>query len=314
MLNIGLDIMGGDYAPQAVLEGCEKALPLLDSNTTLHLFGQQELIENFLQNSSMNTRQLSVHHAEEVIGMEEQPVRAFQQKKNSSLGLGFRQLAMGEISAFASAGNSGAVMVGAMGSLGTVEGVSRPCALGLFPKISGGYHLLADVGINVEVRPEMLVDFALLASQYASAVLHIEDPLVALMNTGEEESKGNAVYRQAHNLLRQHESIRFFGNLEPRDFYTGEADISVCDGFTGNIFLKQAEAFYDLVRKRGVSDEYLDRFNYEQYGGTPILGLNGNVILGHGISGAEAIKNMILSTERIAENRLSEKIKLAIHS
>lgn len=314
MLNIGLDIMGGDYAPQAVLEGCEKAMPLLDSNTRLHLFGQQQIITSFLEKSSLDADRLKVVDAPEVIGMEEQPVRAFQQKRNSSLGLGFGYLEKGAISAFASAGNSGAVMVGAMGSLGTIEGISRPCALGVFPKLNGGVHLLADVGVNTDVRPEMLVDFAQLAIQYATAVLGMEYPKTALLNTGEEESKGNNIYRQAHQLLKANENINFVGNLEPREFYTADVDISVCDGFTGNIFLKQAEAFYDLVRQRGVKDEYLDRFNYEQYGGTPILGLNGNVILGHGVSGAEAIKNMILSTEMIARNRLSEKIKMAIHS
>ena len=191
--------------------------------------------------------------------------------------------------------------------------MDRPFAATAFPQVDDSPHLLLDVGINVDSRPQQFTQFALLGSIYAKEVFGIENPRVALLNTGAEESKGSALYQKAHSQLKTVKEINFVGNLEARDFYEGKADVSVCDGFTGNVFLKQAEGFYNLFKQKGVQHPFLEKFNYEQYGGTPILGLRGNVVLGHGASSAEAIKNMILATERLAEVKLATRIENLIN-
>ena len=309
MAGIGVDIMGGDYAPQIVLEGCRQVVSSLAEDTRLFLFGPSDLIEEyFSKNTDIDQSRIEIVHAPEVIGMDEQPVKALQQKKNSSILVGMRHLAERKLKAFASAGHSGAMMVAAMHTLGTVDGFDRPCAATAFPQKSQNPHLLLDVGINNEVKPELLTQFALLGSIYSQLMYGIENPRVGLLNTGSEPGKGNTLYQNAFRLLEETPGINFVGNTEARDFYEGIADVSVCDGFTGNIFLKQAEGMYRLLKEQGVKHPYLDEFNYENYGGTPILGLQGNVVLGHGASSALAIRNMILTTEKLADINLAAKI------
>lgn len=301
--------MGGDQAPQVVLEGFLRALPMLKEETRIQLIGPEEHIGSFLADHSVDDDRVRVIHAPEHIGMEEHPVKALQQKQNSTLNIGFHLLAKGELQSFASAGNSGAVMVAAMNALGTIEGIDRPCAVSAFPLPGGSHNILLDVGINVDVRPHQFAQFAKLGGIYAREVYGIREPRIGLLNTGAEESKGNILYQKGHAVLKNLKEFTFVGNIEARDFYEGLADVTVCDGFTGNIFLKQAEGFYSLIKQRSVQDSFLEKFNYERYGGTPILGLNGNVLLGHGISGPEAIKNMIFAGEKVAEVKLSEKIQ-----
>lgn len=309
MTNIGIDIMGGDSAPKVTLEGSAKVLPLLGDDTCLHLIGPEEIINDFLVSNGLeNDNRLKVIHAPEAIGMDEHPVKALQQKKNSSMAVGFGMLALKKIDGFASAGNSGAVMVGALNALKPIEGVMRPCVVSAFPQKNDSHNILVDVGINVDAKPEMLVQFAKLGEVYARLVYGVENPRIGLLNTGEEEGKGSLLYQKAHELLRSSKDITFVGNLEARDFYDNRVDVTVCDGFTGNVFLKQAEAFYNLLQYRDIKDPFLDKFNYERYGGTPILGVNGNVVLGHGVSGPTAIANMILATEQVAKAKLSENI------
>lgn len=316
MAGIGVDIMGGDYAPQVVLEGCESALSVLSPETSLVLFGPAEYItEKGAPTLAKYRDRLSVIDAPEVIGMHEQPVKALQQKPQSSILVGMKYLAQGKLGAFASAGHSGALMVAAMHTIGTVEGIDRPCAVSAFPQKSEHPNLLLDVGINNEVKPEQLRQFAILGSIYAQLNHGIKNPRVGLLNTGSEPGKGNSLYQKAYALLDQMERINFIGNLEARDFYDGLVDVSVCDGFTGNVFLKQAEGMYRLLKDKGVEHPYLDEFNYENYGGTPILGLKANVVLGHGASSARAIKNMILTAEKLAQIKLASKIEnLTINS
>lgn len=309
MINIGIDIMGGDKAPEVTLEGSAKVLPELGKDTRLYLIGPQQLINDFLEaNGLADSDQIVVVDAQEAIGMDEHPVKALQQKKNSSLAVGFGLLAHQKIQGFASAGNSGAVMVGALNALKPIEGVMRPCVVSAFPQKGDGHNILVDVGINVDAKPEMLLQFAKLGEVYSRLVYGVESPRVGLLNTGEEEGKGSLLYQKAHEILKNSKDITFVGNLEARDFYENRADVTVCDGFTGNVFLKQAEAFYNLLQFRDIKDPFLDKFNYERYGGTPILGVNGNVILGHGVSGPTAIANMILATEKVAQAKLSENI------
>jgi glycerol-3-phosphate acyltransferase PlsX len=179
------------------------------------------------------------------------------------------------------------------------------------PKESGNYSIILDVGTNADCKPDVLYQFGILGSLMAENIYKISKPRVALLNIGEESEKGNLVAQAAHALMRDSKDFNFIGNVEGRDLFNGKADVIVCDGFTGNIVLKQAESFYTMIKKRGRSDEYFDRFNYENYGGTPILGINSNVIIGHGISNEVAIKNMILLAKDVVESKLSEKIKQA---
>ena len=302
--------MGGDYAPQVVLEGCQQVLTKLSADTHLYLFGPSDLISNHFEHSDdLANGRITIVHAPEVIGMHEPPVKALQQKRESSILVGMKYLAQGMIESFASAGHSGAMMVAAMHTMGTVDGIDRPCAATAFPQRSEHPHLLLDVGINNEVRPEMLAQFALLGSIYSRLIYEIEDPRVGLLNTGSEPGKGNTLYQNAYKILESQEGINFIGNTEARDFYNGIADVSVCDGFTGNVFLKQAEGMYRLLKDKGVEHPYLDEFNYENYGGTPILGLKGNVVLGHGASSALAIENMVLTAEKLAQIDLAANIE-----
>jgi glycerol-3-phosphate acyltransferase PlsX len=180
------------------------------------------------------------------------------------------------------------------------------------PKEKGGYGVLLDVGSNADCKPELLVQFAYLGSMYASNVLGIENPKVGLINIGEEPEKGNQLALSTHQLLNEASEINFIGNIEGRDLFNQKADVMVCDGFTGNVLLKQAEAFYWLIRKRSISDPYFDRFNYENYGGTPILGVKSTVIVGHGISNKIAIKNMVLLAYDVEKAGLTDKIKAVL--
>ena len=168
-----------------------------------------------------------------------------------------------------------------------------------------------DVGTNADCKPDVLYQFGILGSTFAKHIYNIENPKVGLLNIGEEEEKGNLLTQSAHQLMKGSNDFNFIGNIEGRDVFSDAVDVIVCDGFTGNVVLKEAEAFYELTKKRGIQDEYFDRFNYEIYGGTPILGINSNVMIGHGISSPLAIKNMLLLAYDVVENKLSDKIKQA---
>jgi glycerol-3-phosphate acyltransferase PlsX len=312
MINIGIDIMGGDLAPIATLKGSVSFLAELKGDTRLHLVGPAQIIEGWLaENKIILPDNCVVVDAPQTIEMGEHPVKALQAKPQSSLNVGFGMLAAGKLNGFASAGNSGAVMVAAMHALKLIEGVNRPCAIGVFPQLNGNTNILVDVGINVDAKPEMLVQFAQLGATYAKVVHQIENPRIGLLNTGAEPGKGSLLYQRAHELLSNSKDLTFTGNIEARDFYDGTVDVTVCDGFTGNVFLKQAEGFYQLVAHQQIKDSFLEKFNYELYGGTPILGVRGNVVLGHGVSSPKAITNMIHATEKIARAKLSEHLTKA---
>jgi glycerol-3-phosphate acyltransferase PlsX len=232
-------------------------------------------------------------------------------KPKSSISVGLNWLATRKIDVFSGTGNTGAMLVGSIYKSTTIPGVIRPCITSTLPTITGGKTVLLDVGSNADCKADVLSQFAVLGSIYAQHVYGKKKPKVALLNIGEEESKGNLLTIAAHELLKSSDEINFIGNVEGRDIFTGVADVIVCDGYTGNVVLKQAEGIYSLIKKRGISDEYFDRFNYENYGGTPILGIRGNVIIGHGISNDIAIKNMLLHSYEVASSGLAKKIKKA---
>ena len=310
-MKIGLDIMGGDYAPNATILGAIEAHKQLSFNQHLVLIGDKEVALPILAANNFNSDLFEYIHTTEVIGMGEHPTKAILQKPNSSISLGFQMLKEDKLDSFASAGNTGAMLVGAMFSVKAISGVIRPAIASIIPKIKGGFGILLDVGANADCKPEMLLQFAILGSIYAKHIHHIENPKAGLMNIGEEEEKGNMLAQATYALLKSSEMINFYGNLEGRDVFNDKADIIVCDGFTGNIVLKLAESFYVLTLKKGMKDDFFDRFNYEQYGGSPILGVNAPVIIGHGISTPTAIKNMLLLSKEMVETKLIDQFKAA---
>ena len=310
-MKIGIDIMGGDYAPREITLGAIEAHGSL-SGDTLVLLGDEEKILPILREQNVSPDRFQIVHTPEVIEMADNPTKAITQKPRSSIAVGFSMLQSGELDAFSSAGNTGAMMVGAMFSVKAIPGILRPGISSVLPKEDGSFGLILDVGVNADCKPEVLCQFGLLGSLFAQHVYHIENPRVGLMNIGEEEEKGNLVTKEAHQLMKASRDFHFIGNVEGRDLFSQKTDVIVCDGFTGNVILKEAESFYTLIKKRGIRDEYFDRFNYESYGGTPILGINSTVLIGHGISNARTIKNMILLSRDIAHVRLSEKIAAAV--
>lgn len=307
-MRIGIDIMGGDYAPQATVKGAVLARTELDSSVELVLIGDSTEIHSLLKEYKADFSQFTIIHASDVIGMGDNPTRAIVQKPDSSISVGFKLLKEGEIDSFASAGNSGAMLVGAVLSVKTIPGIIRPCLSSIIPKENGGLGFFLDVGANADCKPEMLQQFAIIGSLMAEYVYHIPKPKVGLMNIGEEDEKGNALTKESFPLIKNLKDINFVGNVEGRDLFNDKTDVIVCDGFTGNIILKLAESFYFLLRKHHFNNDYFERFNYENYGGTPILGINKPVIIGHGISNAKTIKNMILFSKEVIEARLAEKI------
>jgi phosphate acyltransferase len=310
-MKIGIDILGGDFAPEAPLEGVILAHKELPSPVRIVLIGDEEQIRSGLASMGFDATQVDIVHATDVIGMGEHPVRAFSQKPNSTIAAGFRLMKEGKLDAFSSCGNSGAMLVGAMYTIKSIAGIIRPCITTAFPKESGGFNLLLDVGTNADCKPDVLYQFAILGKLYAKHVFGISDPKVGLLNIGEEPEKGNLVAQATYTMMNDSRDFNFVGNVEGRHIFSDVADVIVCEGFTGNVVLKFAEAFYSKIKKRGIDDDYFNRFNYELYGGTPILGVNGNVIIGHGISSPVAIKNMLMLSKNIVEADLPEKIKLA---
>jgi glycerol-3-phosphate acyltransferase PlsX len=311
-MKIGLDVMGGDYAPDATIDGAILAQKKLSNSDRIFLFGPEEIIQEKLVEKGSDPKLFTVIHAPDVIGMGERPIKAYTHKPESSIAKGFKYLKHKDVDSFASAGNSGATMVGAMYSVNNINGVIRPATLTIVPKENGGMNMMLDIGTNPDIKPDILYQFAILGSIYAKYVLGIRNPKVGLLNIGEEEEKGNLLCQSAFRLMKDSDDFNFYGNVEGRDLFKDKADVIVCDGFTGNIVLKQIEAMYRLMVKRNIRDEFFDKFNYENYGGSPILGVNSNVVIGHGISNAKAIKNMILLSKDIHDANLTKKIKRAM--
>lgn len=313
-MKIGIDILGGDFAPDANISGAVLARKELPTDARIVLIGDKDQIFSGLSSLGENPSDYEVVHAPDVITMHDHPTKAIPSKPNSSIAVGFDLLAQKEIDVFASTGNTGAMLVGSIFKLGTINNILRPCITTVMPTIDGGQSILLDVGANSDCKPEVLQQFAVLGSLYSKHVFGNEQPKVALLSIGEEESKGNIATVAAHKLIAESNELNFIGNIEGRDLFVGKADVVVCDGFTGNIVLKQAEGMYGLLRKRGIKDDaYFNRFNYENYGGTPVLGVNGNVIIGHGISNDIAVKNMILLAHETAKSQLPSKINEAFN-
>ena len=308
-MRIGIDIMGGDYAPKKTVHGAILALKELPKNTTEVLFGRKNEILSELKQHEFSADKFEIVDCSEVIRMEEHATKAYRSKPDSSISKGFEYLAKGEIDGFASAGNTGAMFVGGFYAVKAIPGIIRPPLTVLIPREDGGVTVLLDVGANTDCKPDVLYQFGTLGSLFSQYVCGIKNPKVSLLNLGEEKTKGNLLTQAAYTLMEDNPDYTFIGNCEGRDIFNSKSDVIVCDGFTGNIALKEIEGIYNIMKKRGLLDDFFKRFNYENYGGTPILGLNKTVIIGHGISNEIAIKNMIMLTKNIVEADLVNKIK-----
>ncbi|NCA30281.1 MAG: phosphate acyltransferase [Chitinophagia bacterium] len=287
-MNIGIDMMGGDYAPLETVKGVQQYLAHSENN--LYCIGEETQLKTLFQTHGISSPFLHIIPATEVIGYHEHPTKALKEKPNSSIAIGFKLLVTGEIDAFLSAGNTGAMLVGAMFSIKPIKGVLRPTIATLLPKLNGKTGLLVDVGLNADCKPEQLNQFGILGNLYAKHILNI-------------------LAQATYPLLKENTAIKFIGNIEGRDVFNDKADVIVCDGFTGNIILKTAEAMYDAAAHQNLqNDSFFGRFHFENYGGTPVLGVNKPVIIGHGISNAKAFYNMILLAEKMIQTRFCEII------
>ena len=281
--------MGGDFAPEAAVQGAVLALEAIGPDSRIVLFGDEAKIKAVLEAEGCSAERFDIVATTEVIEMGDHPAKAFQAKADSSITVGFGYLAKGAINGFASAGSTGAMMVGSMYAVKPIEGVIRPTISSIVPTIAGRPALLLDVGLNVDCKPEVLAQYGLIGSIYAEAVLGIGKPRVAVLNIGEEETKGNAQTKATYELLKEDGRINFVGNT----------------------VLKMAEGLYRINKELGGGNAFWDAMNYENVGGTPVLGVNAPVIIGHGISSARAIKSMILSTEQCIKADLTVKLQHA---
>jgi phosphate acyltransferase len=324
-MKIALDAMGGDRAPAAVVHGAVWAAR--DFGLTVQLVGRPEVIKAELAKHETAGLDLPIIPANEVIEMHEHPSAAVKNKKDSSMVVGMRSVKAGESDAFVTAGNSGGALAGALFGLGRIKGIKRPALSSVFPNDSlYGFCFMLDIGANTDVRPEYLLEFAIMGHHYASQVLNISNPRVGLLSTGEEEDKGNILIQEVTPLLKA-SSLNFIGNVEGKDIPLGLADVVVTDGFTGNIYIKGAEGVASMIQKkleqeirarplamvgallaRSAFRALKTKLDYREFGGGPLLGINGIVIVAHGRSDAYAIRNAI----RVAKHATEKDIVTVI--
>jgi len=312
-MKIGVDVMGGDFAPDAIIEGAVDTLKHLSADETLFLLGDEGSILAKLDEMKTSRSLFSIVPTSQFIEMGDHPAKAFSQKKDSSIAVGYAMLKNNLLDGFCSAGNTGAMLVGASYTVNVIPGVFRPALATILPCIDGRDSVILDIGLNPDCKPDVLLQYGILGSLYAKFVLGIGNPSVGLLNIGEEETKGTSAVKAAFELMKEHPGLNFTGNVEGHAlFHENITDVVVCDGFVGNIVLKQAEAFYSISKKINISHPFIERFNFENIGGTPIVGINANVVIGHGISKRKAVMNMILQTRAVVKASLSQKIIEAI--
>lgn len=327
-MKVIVDGMGGDHAPYEIVKGSVEAA--LEYDIDISLIGDDKLLRKELKNLGAPINRFNIIHTSQVITMEDSPVRAIKNKKDSSMVKGFELLREDPSRVFISAGSTGALMAGGLLKVGRIKGIDRPALAPVLPNRKGN-NLLIDAGANTEVKPINLEQFAVMGSIYMESVLGIENPSVGLINVGVEESKGNEVYKTAYKLLKQIKSINFIGNIEARDIPSGLVDVVVCDGFTGNIVLKYTEGLASnlfgmlkeemvktpirkigaLLIKPGLKG-FKNKLDYSETGGAPLLGINGGIIKAHGSSNANAIKNAIRQGKIFTDNEVLKSIKDSI--
>jgi len=309
-MNIGIDAMGGDFAPEECIKAVVHKASEKNCDAHFFVFGEAKALKEYV--TDLDLPNITVIHTGDSIGMGEHATKAVVTKKDSSINVGMHYLAEEKIDAFLGAGNTGAMMVSALYNVKPIPGIERPALSSVLPQQSGKTGVLVDVGANSDVKPETLSKFAILGSEYAKAVYGFANPRVGLVNIGEEAEKGNVTTKAAYPILKNQKGIQFIGNVEGRDLFNDNVDVAVCDGFTGNVIVKTCEGFFYNLLKRGVEDDFLGKFNFQNYGGTPILGIKKTVIVGHGISNKKTFLNMIKLSKNIVESELISKIEQSI--
>ena len=329
LVRVAVDAMGGDHAPEAVVQGVVDALNASKEIEVL-LVGDQTAIEKCLTGAQYDKTRLQVIHASEVITNNETPTIAIKKKKDSSIVVSQRLVREGKADAFVSAGSTGAVLVGSQGLIGRIRGIERPALAPLIPTTKG-FSLLIDCGANVDAKPSNLVQFARMGSIYMESVMGVKNPTVAIVNIGVEEEKGNALVKETYPMLKECKDINFIGSIEARDIPAGKADVVVCEAFVGNVILKLYEGVgATLIKKvkggmmtnlrskigallvKPALKQTLKTFDLEEYGGAPLLGLKGLVVKTHGSSKSVEIKNTILQCITFQEQDVVGKITASI--
>ncbi len=326
-IRIAVDAMGGDNAPEAVVAGAIRAISQAEHALEIVLVGPEDTLNEVVAaQEDAADLPLMIQHAPEVIGMGEAPTAAVKSKRRSSIHIGLTAHKRGDVGAFVSAGNTGAIMAASLFLLGRIEGVLRPSVPNIYPTIKGECVAL-DAGTNVDCKPEHLVQFARMGSIYSRRIFGNTKPTVGLLNIGEEPGKGNEQVKAAFNLLDDTDGIHFVGNVEGREVMHHAVDVVVCDGFVGNVMLKFGEGLvtaYPIMVKqelakmdaspeaqkaiKEVITAVTKRCHYEEYGGTPLLGVGGNVLIGHGSSSPRAFERLILAAAAVAAEDLAETI------
>lgn len=306
--------MGGDYSPGAAIEGSLLAKKELPAETDIVFFGDKDIILTYAGKNDLDISLFEIIHTDQYLGMGDHPIKAFNNMPDSSIFLGQKMLKNKNIDGFCSAGNTGAMLVGAMQIITPIPGVIRPAISAKIPGIKGGDAVILDVGLNPDARPDVLYQYGILGSIISRLLYNIENPRVSLLNIGEEEEKGNLVAKSTFRLMYRNNDFNFSGNIEPNTLFTdNKADVIVCDGFVGNIVLKLAEAFYNLISTRNQCNGYFEMFNFENFGGTPVLGIQSPMVIGHGISNEKAIMNMIIQTFNVIDTGLIDNIKESLN-
>ena len=314
-MKIAIDVMGGDHAPTEIIAGAVEWAK--KSNDELLLTGKEDLIPEILQNYTYPADQIHIISASQVIEMDESPAAAMRKKKDASIVVATRLVKEGRADAVLSCGSTGAQMASALFILGRIENIDRPAIVAAIPNRQGSHTFLVDVGANVDCKPQQLLQFALLGKAYAGIDLDINEPRIALLNNGEEETKGNSLAIESYRLLKAQVGLNFIGNIEGRDIFSAKADVIVCDGFTGNILLKAIEglaneAVQSCLNELGKIPSFLSRFDYSRVGGAPLLGVEGISIVCHGSSKREAVYNGIKTARDCVVKDIVKRQKLAL--
>jgi glycerol-3-phosphate acyltransferase PlsX len=324
-MKIALDAMGGDYAPSEIVKGAIEALPEIKS--TIVLVGNKTLIDKELNKYKFDNHRIEIVHAEQVIEMHEHPAFAVKEKEDSSIVKSIKLIKEEKVDGVVSAGNTGAVMSSALLYLGRLKGIKRPAITTVLPTINNTPTIMLDIGANVDCKKEYLVQFALMGKIYMESIFGIENPKIALLNIGEEEGKGNQLAQETYSLLKNNPYFNFYGNVEGKDLFKGIVNIIICDGFVGNIAIKTAEGvaetLFELISKELKNSWWSiilalllkpkfrnvkKSMDYSEFGGAPLLGINGNVIISHGRSKSKAIKNALKLAERVINLKINDKI------
>lgn len=328
MWKIAIDVMGGDNAPQAVLDGCAQFLEMQEfSDTKLLLFGDLSCMESYWSTHPYDKERVELFPTTEVIGFNEHPTAAVRSKKDSSLVRAVTAVKDGLADCVVSAGSTGALLTAATLIIRRQKGVKRPCMASVLPTVKGSGVMIVDCGANTDCKPGYLQQFALMGKAYMQLVEGVKEPKIGLLNNGTEEEKGNLLTKEVYQRLSAMDDISFAGNAEARDVMAGSFDIIVCDGFDGNVLLKSTEGAASAITKMLKQELYSSlrnklggllakpafrslkkKMDYSEYGGAPLLGVNGGVIKAHGSSDANAMKNAIRQAYRLAEGRVVQKV------